>query len=82
MTPTPDLNSPLTQYIIKLTNAIDAQVCLEESDRVLLVMILDTKEKAFRFVNWVKSKTQDERLNTNPAEIMHAAAVISRGKTI
>ena len=65
-------------WLLSMINAMDREVSLEESDKVLILMQLNTADKITAFNEWVKTKLVNGKLETTQIEIMHASAEIGR----
>ena len=70
---------PYRKDLAKLVCAIERENNLEETDTVLLLHLLDSKEKAELFKEWVRSKMQSGHLEAKNSEITRAAVKISKG---
>lgn len=51
---------------------------MEECDQVLMIMLLNTPEKIHNFVEWARTKTVNDRIQSTPEEVMHIVAMIDR----
>ena len=62
-----------------LTIDIGEQLRMEENDQILIVMSLNTPRKIMKFVNWVKTKTKGDKIQSTPMKVLSAATRIGRG---
>ena len=75
-----DKSSPYREALIGLINSINLEVPLQEKDQVLIVMLLDSKDKIYRFSNWLKTKLDSNgSLQTTSIEVVRAAVQITKG---
>ena len=51
---------------------------MDEEDKVLIVMKLDSRDKILKFNDWVKGRMDGEILRTTAPEIVRAAVNIGR----
>lgn len=71
---------PLRKELVGLVKAIDKEIRLEEEDQVLILHLLDTEEKIYKFNEWVKAHLKGENdLQATEAEIVRAAVKIDKG---
>ena len=71
--------NPLKMHIVKLLKTIAKYEPLAEEDAVLVLLYLNTEEKAIRFVEWILPKIKDGNLTTTAEEILRAATRIHKG---
>ena len=71
-------SSPYREALMRLINAINAEIPLEEKNQVLLVMKLNTEEKIIQFNEWVKKNVKNGKLQATEAEIVRAAVRIDK----
>lgn len=67
-----------SDWLVSMVNAIDREVPLEEADKVLILLQLDTEDKISTFNEWGKTKLVNDELVTTPEEVMHATAKVGR----
>ena len=79
------MESPVTTKIIKLKKKygidLDAKrevIGLEEESVVLLLHLLDSEEKIFKFNEWVKTKLNGDKIQATETEVCGAASLISK----
>lgn len=65
--------------LIELINSIEAEIGLEEENGVLLLHLLDSKEKISRFSNLLRGKMVDGKLQATEVEVCRAAVKASEG---
>jgi hypothetical protein len=61
------------EYLLELVDAIRRENGLEEENAVLILHNLSSVEKISRFVEWVKSRMDGEKLQATETEICRAA---------
>jgi len=71
--------NPLYGALIDLVLLIDREIGLKAENQVLIMMLLDTEEKAIRFNQWVRTKIVGEHLETIEDRVMGAASRIGKG---
>lgn len=67
------------EALIDLVNSIEIEIGLEEEDSVLLLHLLDNKEKISKFNRWIQSRLRGETLQATAVEICRAAVQASKG---
>jgi len=72
-------DNPLYTSLMKLVLAIDREIGLKPENQVLIMMLLNTEEKAHRFNQWVRTKIVDDHLETIEDRVMGAASRIGKG---
>ena len=70
--------NPYRTALIALIHSINDQVSLDEEDRLLIMLKLDTEAKIVRFNEWVKSRMVGESLQATAAEIARVAVKIGK----
>ena len=70
---------PLKVHIAEMLKCIAEYEPLAEEDAVLVLLYLNTEEKAIRFVEWILPKIKDGNLTTTAEEILRAATRIHKG---
>ena len=75
-------NSPMEKELINLVVEIGEMIPLEESNQVLIEILIDTEEKLKIFQEWIATKKNGMELETNETEIMNIASRISRKQTL
>ena len=73
-------NSLAEKMLINLVVEIGKIIPMEESNQVLIEILLDTEEKLKMFQEWIATKKNGENLETNETEIMNIVSKISRTK--
>ena len=68
--------NPYKASLIRGLHTIERELKMEEEDIVLILMSLDTEEKIERFLEWVLSKLDGEKILARPNEIVRAAVEI------
>ena len=71
-------DNPYAQGLISLIVSISREIPMDEEDKVLIVMKLDSKDKILKFNDWVKSRMDGEILRTTAPEIVRAAVNIGK----
>jgi hypothetical protein len=61
------------EHLLRMVNAINREISLTESNRVLIVYSLNTTEKIRKFFDWIGENLKDEKLHATEAEIVRAA---------
>ena len=64
--------------LVELINGIEAENGLEEENGLLLLHLLDSKEKISRFAEWCRSRLVDGKLQATETEICRAAVQASK----
>ena len=73
-------NSLEEKMLINLVVEIGKMIPMEESNQVLIEILLDTEEKLKMFQEWIETKKNGGNLDTNETEIMNIVSKISRTK--
>lgn len=73
-----DKNNPYRKALIALLHSIDEEIPLSESNKVLILHLLNTEEKIGKFNEWVKSNLKEGKLQATEAEIVRAAVQASK----
>ena len=71
-------NNPLRKSLVKLIHSIEKEIGLEEESIVLLLHLLDSEEKIYKFNEWVKTKLKGDKIQATEVEICGAASLISK----
>ena len=66
-------------FIAEMICSIGKQHRMEEKDQILMLKYLNTPNKINKFVEWAKTKTVNDRINSTPTRILSAATRIGRG---
>ena len=74
------ITNPCKKHLIKMLKCIAMYEPLAEEDIVLILLCLNTEEKALRFMEWIQPKIEGGNLTTTAAEIMRAAVRIEKGE--
>ena len=67
---------PLKVHIAEMLKCIAEYEPIAEEDAVLVLLYLNTEEKAIRFMEWIHPKIKDGNLTTTAEEILRAATRI------
>lgn len=73
-------NNPVRKALIQLVHSIENEIGLDEENIVLILHLLDTEEKIFRFNRWVRSNLKDGAIQATEAEVCRAAVKASKGQ--
>ena len=73
--------SPWREELIGAIVDINEMVPLEKSDQVLIVIVLDTEEKIYKWFQWLKTVlvAKENKINATAVEIVQAAVFIGKG---
>lgn len=73
-----DFKKEWRDIITKLVISIGEQLKMEKNDQILMLMFLNTPRKIKKFSDWARSKTENNKINSTPEEVMHIVSVIQR----
>ena len=73
-------DNPVRKALIQLVHSIENEIGLEEENIVLILHLLDTEEKIFRFNRWVRNNLKDGAIQATEAEVCRAAVMASKGQ--
>ncbi len=71
-------NNPFRKALVQLLHSIDEEIHLSESNKVLILHLLDTEDKIIKFNVWVKNNLKEGKLKATEAEIARAAVQTSK----
>ncbi len=72
-------NQSYHDILLDIITTINHQMPLPMEDMVLMSMVLNTKPKADKFVQWIERHLNGEKLESTPNRILSAATRIGRG---
>ena len=76
------LKKKWADFITRLTISVGKQLDMERDDQILMMMCLNTPNKILKFVDWTKTKTVNNRIQSTPEEVMHIVTLIAKEKEL
>ena len=73
------LKKKWADFIAEMICSIGKQLKMEEKDQILMLKYLNTPNKINKFVEWTKTKTVNDKINSSPMKVLSAATRIGRG---
>ena len=73
-------DNPYEVYLIDLLRAINREVPMDEEDRMLVLLELNSETKIMQFRDWVESRMDGDNLKATAPEITRAATRICKGE--
>jgi len=73
------LKKEWVDFIAEMICSIGKQIRMEEKDQILMLKYLNTPNKINKFVEWAKTKTVNDKIQSTPMKVLSAATRIGRG---
>ena len=70
--------NPYRTALIALIHSINNQVPLDEEERLLIMLKLNSEKKIIKFNKWIKNRVIEDDLHATAAEIARAAVKIGK----
>ncbi len=64
----------------RLIISIGKQLHIKKEDQIIMMMYLNTPKRIKMFSDWVKSKMENNKVNSTLEEVMQAANIIANGR--